>query len=151
MTTLIDTNIVIYLLDVDHDLHPSVKAKTDELRLEGPLIVSDIVYCETSVAMARREDMDEAIQALGLDRISSSDNALFIAGKAFLRYKDVNNGPKKGVLPDFIIGATAEAMGLPLLTVNSKDFVGYFPNVNVIVPDTNTPVINMGVLTQVTE
>jgi len=134
MTTLIDTNVVIALLDAENTHHAWVVEKTGELKQEGPLILSDMVYCESSVAMSRQEEMDEAIDRLGLDRVSASDNALFIAGKAFKRYRDVNKGPKTGVLPDFIIGATAEAMGLPLLTTNPKDFVGYFPGVALIRP-----------------
>jgi len=134
MTTLIDTNIVIALLDDQNIHHQWTVNKTGELKQHGPLIVSDVVYCESSVAMARQEDMDEAIIRLGLDRITASDSALFIAGKAFKRYRDTNKGPKTGVLPDFIIGATAEAMGLPLLTINPKDFAGYFPGVTLIKP-----------------
>lgn len=141
MTTLIDTNIVIALLDDQDGYHEWAVEKAVELKQQGPLIVSDIVYCESSVAMVRQEDMDEAIHRLGLDRITPSDNALFIAGKAFKRYRDVNKGPKTGVLPDFIIGATAEAMGLPLLTTNPKDFTGYFPNITLIQPTPSVPAL----------
>lgn len=145
MTTLIDTNIVIALLDDADGHHAWAKAKTDELREQGPLIVSDIVYCESSVAMAQREEMDEAIARLGLDRAAPSDNALFIAGKAFKRYKDVNKGQKAGVLPDFLIGATAEAMGLPLLTADPRYFTRYFGTVTLITPNAAAPVAAMAV------
>lgn len=136
MTTLIDTNIVLALLNDEDGHHTWAKSKTDELRELGPLIVSDIVYCESSVAMARLDEMDEALVRLGLDRISSSDNVLFLAGKAFKRYRDDNRGrPNKvGVLPDFLIGATAEVMGLPLLTADPKYFTRYFGAVTLITP-----------------
>jgi predicted nucleic acid-binding protein len=139
MTTLIDTNIVIALMNTQDPHHTNVLAKANELRALGPLIVSDMVYCESSVALPRQVDMDEAVTRLGLDRVGPSDNALFIAGKAFQLYRDVNKGPKPGVLPDFLIGATAEAMGLPLLTTNPKDFVAYFPKVTIIRPDPIAP------------
>jgi hypothetical protein len=38
------------------------------------------------------------------------------------------------VLPDFLIGAQAEAMGAPLLTANRGDFVKYFSEVVLISP-----------------
>ncbi|WP_323042029.1 type II toxin-antitoxin system VapC family toxin [Gemmobacter sp.] len=85
--------------------------------------------------------MDEAITRLGFDRVGPSDKALFIAGKVFDKYRKVNKGTKTGVLPDFVIGAVAEAMGLPLLTTNPKDFVGYFPAVTIIRPDPIAPAV----------
>lgn len=148
MTTLVDTNIVIALMDPRDPHHVNVLAKANELKALGPLIVSDMVYCESSVTLSRQEDMDEAIARLGFDRVSPSDNALFIAGKVFDKYRKINKGPKLGVLPDFVIGATAEAMGLPLFTTNPKDFVGYFPTVTIIMPDQIAPIAAAVVVTE---
>lgn len=134
MTTLLDTNIVIALLDQEHFYHAWAVERLEGLRTDGPTIVSDIVYCEVSVAMDSKEQMDEAITSLGIERIACSDKALFRAGKAFKKYRDENKGPKPGVLPDFIIGAVADAEGIPLWTTNGKDFVGYFPELDLIVP-----------------
>ncbi len=134
MTTLLDTNIVIALLDQKDHFHAWAVESLEALRTDGPTILSDIVYCEVSVAMESREQMDEAIASLGLDRIPCSDEALFRAGKAFKKYKDENKGPKLGVLPDFIIGAQADAEGIRLCTTNSKDYVRYFPDLDLIVP-----------------
>ena len=134
MTTLLDTNIVIALLDHEHRFHAWAVEQFEALKADGPTIVSDIVYCEVSVAMESREQMDEAIASLGLDRIPCGDEALFLAGKAFKKYKDDNEGPKLGVLPDFIIGALADAEGIRLWTTNSKDYVGYFPDIDLILP-----------------
>jgi len=114
MTTLLDTNIVIALLDQEHHFHAWAVERLAALKIDGPTIVSDIVYCEASIAMDSRGQMDEAIASLGLDRIPCSDEALFRAGKAFRKYKDENKGPKLGVLPDFIIGALADAEGIRL-------------------------------------
>jgi predicted nucleic acid-binding protein len=134
MTTMIDTNIIIILLNPEHAFHDCVLRAVDERKAEGPLIVSDIVYCEASMAMPSVEAMNETIIRLGLDRIPNSDAVLFRAGRAFKQYREENNGPKLGVLPDFIIGATAEAEGLPLLTTNARDFTGYYPGLEVIEP-----------------
>lgn len=135
MTTLIDTNIVIALLDSDDAFHDWAVAKLETRKAEGPVVISDIIYCEVSVAMNEQAEMDEAITRLGLDRLSCSDTALFRAGVAFKKYKDENKGPKLGVLPDFLIGSVAEEAGLPLLTTNPKDFTGYFPTLKIIRPE----------------
>lgn len=138
MTTLLDTNIVIALLDPGDHFHAWAVELFEALKADGPTIVSDIVYCEVSVAMDNREQMDEAITSLGLDRIACSNEALFRAGKAYKKYKDDNKGPKLGVLPDFIIGAVADVEGIPLWTTNSKDYVGYFDDLELIVPPKET-------------
>ena len=126
MTTFLDTNIVIALLDDGHPHHPWSVEELAKRKIEGPAIVSDIVYCEVSVGMKDKAEVDEAIARLGLERVRCRDEALVRAGVAFKRYREVNNGPKPGVLPDFIIGSVAETEGAPLMTVNAKDFTGYF-------------------------
>ena len=133
MTTFPDTNILVYLLDEGAELHEWAIAQL-EVRLEvGPAVISDVVYCEFSVAMDPVEETDAAIAQLALERVRGSREALFQAGKAFKAYK-ANNGPKNQVLPDFIIGATAAAAGAPLMTANPGDFAGYFPGLQLISP-----------------
>ncbi len=134
MTTLIDTNIIIAVLDPDEPLHHWAVENLERVKNDGPAIISDIVYCEASVAMISQEQMDEAVLRLGLDRITCSDAALFRAGKAFKKYRGENKGPKLGVLPDFIIGSLAETENLTLLTANPKDYVGYFEKIKIINP-----------------
>lgn len=134
MTTFLDTNIVIALLDERHPHHPWSVDELVKRKLEGPAIVSDIVYCEVSVGMKNKAEVDEAISQLGLERVRCRDEALVRAGAAFKEYKTQKNGPKMGVLPDFIIGSVAEIEDAPLMTVNEKDFIGYFPNVSLISP-----------------
>lgn len=137
MTTFLDTNVVIALLDERDKHHTWSVAEVNRLKRDGPAIVTDIVYCEVSVGMRDQAEVDAAIARLGLQRLSASSAALVRAGKVFKHYRDVNKGPKLGVLPDFLIGAHAEAEDAPLLTANSKDFVGYFPNVRIMSPAQN--------------
>ncbi|WP_404421790.1 type II toxin-antitoxin system VapC family toxin [Thalassospira australica] len=139
MTTLLDTNILIAMLDDNNYFHRWALEKFDELKTEGPMLISDIVYCEASVGMESQEAMDTAIYRLGIDRIPSSNKSLFRAGRAFKRYKQENHGPKLGVLPDYTIGAIAETEGIPLLTTNPSDYVGYFPEIEIIKPTPTAP------------
>jgi predicted nucleic acid-binding protein len=132
MTTFLDSCILIALLKEDDRLNEWSIEKLIECQKNGPAVICDIAYCEASVAMPSRVALDEAIHALGLERLRSSDDALFRAGRAYKKYRNERKGPKLGVLPDFLIGATAEVQGGPLLTDNRKDFVGYFPDVEMI-------------------
>jgi len=137
MTTFLDTNVIIALLDEKDEHHTWSVAEVNRLKKDGPAIVTDIVYCEVSIGMKDQAEVDAAIARLGLQRLSASNAALVRAGRAFNQYREANKGPKLGVLPDFLIGAHAEAEDAPLLTANPKDFVGYFPNVLIMTPAQN--------------
>ncbi|HEY5047718.1 MAG TPA: type II toxin-antitoxin system VapC family toxin [Rhizomicrobium sp.] len=133
MTTFIDTNILIYLTNPAEKMHSWSVKKFQECKSKGPVIISDIVYCEFSVGMETKSDVDAALSLFALERLPESDEALFRAGVAFKAYR-ANKGQKLNVLPDFLIGALAEVVGAPLLTANEKDILKYFPDVTVISP-----------------
>ena len=60
-------------------------------------------------------------------------SALFLAGKAFQRYRAAG-GRRSGVLPDFFIGAHATVNDWPLLTRDVGRYRSYFPTVTLIAP-----------------
>ena len=60
-------------------------------------------------------------------------SALFLAGKAFARYRK-RGGSKTQVLPDFFIGAHAAVLGWPLLTRDAGRYKTYFPTLEVLAP-----------------
>jgi predicted nucleic acid-binding protein len=60
--------------------------------------------------------------------------ALFLAGKVFLRYKK-RHGKRRFPLPDFFIGAHAAVMELALLTRDARRYQSYFSAVPLISPD----------------
>lgn len=139
MTTFLDTSIVISLLDDADPNHQWSVAQLVERKVEGPAIVSDVVFSEVSVAMRDVSAVNAALSSLGLERISSRDEALFRAGRAYHKYKKENKGPKMGVLPDFFIGAIADVEKGPLMTDNRRDFPGYFPELKLITPPKKIP------------
>ncbi len=60
--------------------------------------------------------------------------ALFLAGKAFVRYRR-QGGTKSNVLGDFFIGAHAAVSGHPILTRDTQRYAAYFPSVKLIAPE----------------
>lgn len=133
MTAFLDTNILIYLVDEDSEFYEWSHEQLATCKTSGPAIISDIVYAEFSAGMASKEEVDATVTLFALQRYSASDQALFKAGQAFKVYKD-RGGSKTSKLLDFIIGATAEDAGAPLVTANRKDFAAYFPNLRLIHP-----------------
>ncbi len=140
MTTFLDTCVVIALTKDTDRLHAWSVAEVIKCKANGPAVICDIVYCEASIGMPTRAGLDAVIQEWGIERIQMPDDALFRAGRAFLQYKNVNKGQKPGVLPDFLVGATAEVHGAPLMTDDVARFTTYFPSVNLIRPP-KSPVV----------
>lgn len=142
MTALIDTSALIGLTDPDDEWQEWAKEQFIRLKAEGPVILLDIVYAETSAGMNSQDDMDTALSRLGLQRYANKDGALFLASRAMLRYRQHKKAakasghifPPKRVLPDMLIGAVAEFEGIPLLTANAADFKKYFPSITLIAP-----------------
>lgn len=134
MTTFLDTNVIISLMNPQENFHQWAKAAVTKCRTAGPLVLTDIVYSEMSVGFDSVEAVNEAIARFALERVGFSDAALFRAALAFKEYRFKNKGPKTNVLSDFLIGAQAETAGLPLLTNNRKDYHSYFPELRLIEP-----------------
>jgi predicted nucleic acid-binding protein len=59
--------------------------------------------------------------------------ALFLAAKAFLKYKK-KRGARSSPLPDFFIGAQAAVLNIALITRDVSRYRSYYPTVNLITP-----------------
>jgi predicted nucleic acid-binding protein len=60
--------------------------------------------------------------------------ALFLAGKAFHRYRSAG-GKRTGVLPDFFLGAHAVVSDCLLITRDAARYRTYFPGIMLIAPN----------------
>ena|SRR5260370_15723548 len=133
---LVDTNVVI---DVSTD--DSVWADWSQQQLDAaarrePLAINDIVYAELCVGYRRIEEVDELIAKVGLLIDAIPRRALFLAAKAFQRYRRVG-GIKTGVLADFFIGAHAVVADVALITRDPTRYRSYFPGIELITPSLN--------------
>ncbi|WP_199555928.1 type II toxin-antitoxin system VapC family toxin [Sandaracinobacteroides hominis] len=134
MTTFLDTSVIIDLLSEDAEYHTWSSERVLSANMNGPLLISDMVYCELCCGMENLDAVDQAVTALSLVRRPYSNEVLFSASRAFRRYRDENAGTKSNVLPDFLIGALAEVEAAPLLTRDPARVRTYFPTVELICP-----------------
>ncbi|MBP2293328.1 type II toxin-antitoxin system VapC family toxin [Azospirillum rugosum] len=132
--TLVDTNVLLDLVTNDPVWADWSIRQLDSAAVKGPLIINDIVYAELSVGFERIEDLDDLLDEAGIAMDEIPREALFLAGKAFRRYRAAG-GSRSGVLPDFFIGAHAAVLGLPLLTRDAKRYRSYFPSVVLMAPE----------------
>ncbi|MFS2012493.1 type II toxin-antitoxin system VapC family toxin [Azospirillum sp. CT11-132] len=132
--TLVDTNVLLDLVTNDPVWADWSIRQLDDAAVKGPLIINDVVYAELSVGFDRIEDLDDLLDEAGIAMEELPREALFLAGKAFRRYRTAG-GARSGVLPDFFIGAHAAVLGLPLLTRDAKRYRSYFPSVVLMAPE----------------
>ena len=130
---LVDTNV---LIDVLEDEPQWADWSIAQLRAQAQihaLVINPIIYSELSLAFKTWEDLDETVRDLGLALQELPRPALFLAGKAFIRYRNAGGG-KSNVLPDFFIGAHAAVQGMPILTRDAIRYRTYFPRVQLVTP-----------------
>ena len=130
---LVDSNIVLDIFLNDPKWADWSESKLDEYDQLGILYINSIVYSEISIGFKRIEDLESAIAKAGLRMLEIPKEALFLAGKAYLKYKK-RKGIKKTPLPDFFIGAQAAVQNLDLITRDISRYQSYFPTVKLITP-----------------
>ncbi len=131
--TLVDTNVLLDLVTDHPDWSEWSVARLEEAALAGPLLINDIVYAEASIRYTRIEEFDAMLAEAAIEIAAMPRAALFLAGKAFLKYRK-GGGTRTGVLPDFFIGAHATVEGWPLLTRDAGRYRSYFPKIELIAP-----------------
>ena len=132
---LVDTNVLLDVLQDDPRWADWSQQQLENARLADRLAINAVVYAELSIAFARIEELEAVVREAKLAVEAIPREALFLAGKVFLRYRRTR-GAKPGVLPDFLIGAHAAVMQWPLLTRDTRRYRRYFPTLKLITPDT---------------
>ena len=130
---LVDTNVLVDVLENDPDW---ADWSIGQLRAQSqihPLAINPVIYAELSLTFSTVKALDDTLDKLGLAIMELPRPALFLAGKAFMRYRRAG-GKKSNVLADFFIGAHAAVIGCPLLTRDTKRYQRYFPSVKLITP-----------------
>ena len=131
---LVDTNVILDIFTQDPVWFAWSNQKLEEFTNGNtPLVINPVVYAETSIAFPSIAELDKALHVFGFEYEELSKSALFSSGKAFLKYK-ASKGTKPNILPDFFIGAHADASGYRLLTRDVGRYKTYFPSVELIHP-----------------
>lgn len=136
--TLVDTNVLLDLVTDDPLWAEWSIRGLDAAAIRGGLFINDVVYAELSVRFDRIEDLNAVVEHAGLVLTEIPREALFLAGKAFQRYRSAR-GARTGVLPDFFIGAHAAVTGMTLLSRDAQRYRSDFPGITLIAPDRAPP------------
>jgi len=133
---LVDTNVLIDVLENDPDWADWSLSQLQAQSRVHRLVINPIVYAELSLTFSAFEVLDEVLSNMELPVLEMPRQALFLAGKAFVKYRR-NGGVKNNVLGDFFIGAHAAVSNLPILTRDTRRYSNYYPSVNLVSPTRN--------------
>lgn len=132
MPRIIDSNLILDIVTDDPLWANWSDAQLTQFQ-DGGLIINPIIYAELCAGADESSQVDELIEELKLEYRELTRESLFLAAKAFLRYRR-HGGTRTSPLPDFFIGAQAEALGIEIITRDPSRFRTYFPNVKLITP-----------------
>lgn len=130
---IVDTNVLVDVLEDDPAWADWSIAQLREQSKIHDLVINPVIYSELSLTFEQIEDLDAVIEELELKFLELPRPALFLAGKAFVRYRR-QGGVKTNVLSDFFIGAHAAVIECAILTRDNRRYRGYFPFVGLLTP-----------------
>jgi len=132
---LVDSNIILDVFLDDPNWAEWSASKLEKFSATTKLFINSVVYSEVSIGFNRIEELESALNRAGFQLLEIPKEALFLAGKAFLKYRK-NRGTKRSPLPDFYIGAQAAVFEMALITRDVVRYRTYFPTVRLISPQT---------------
>ncbi|OCK57613.1 type II toxin-antitoxin system VapC family toxin [Bradyrhizobium sp. LMTR 3] len=135
--TLVDSNVLLDVFIQTPGWWEWSLARLEDTARQGPLLINDVIFAETSIRFPVIEDFEAALSQAGITVAPIPRMALFLAGKASIQYRNAG-GARGSVLPDFFIGAHAAVEQLPLLTRDTRRYRTYFPTVTLIAPNSET-------------
>ena len=131
---LVDSCVVIDVLEDDSGWAGWSQAQLEVWSARGPLLINAVIYAELAAYASSKESLESEIAAAGLAVREFPRDAMFLAGRAHAAYRR-RGGTRAGVLADFLVGAHAAVLQIPILTRDVARFRAYFPTVKLVSPD----------------
>jgi hypothetical protein len=131
---LVDSNVLLDVMSEDEEWFGWSSDALERCAEENVVCINPVIYAEVSVRFEQIEELEAALPADVIERLSIPYEAAFLAGKCFLQYRR-RGGKRRSTLPDFFIGAHAAVAGMTLLTRDKSRYSTYFPKLHVIAPE----------------
>jgi PIN domain-containing protein len=96
---IVDSNIILDVFLNDLKWADWSESKLEEYSYSSSLYINSIIYSEISIGFKLIEELEAAVSKAGLQLLEIPKEALFLAGKAFLKYRR-----RKGANKDTIAG-----------------------------------------------
>ncbi len=131
---LVDTNVLLDIATRDPQWFAWSSAKLAPLLNKRMAAINPVIYAELAPHYRDERDLDlNLVPPSDFKRLPLPYAAGFPTARAFLAYRKAG-GSRTSPLPDFFIGAHAEAEGHTILTRDPVRYRTYFPKVKLIAP-----------------
>ncbi|MEO8613685.1 MAG: type II toxin-antitoxin system VapC family toxin [Luteolibacter sp.] len=131
---LVDTNVLLDIATQDAVWFAWSSAQLAPLVNAREAAINPVIYAELAPLYGNERELDlNLVPPSDFRRLPLPYSAGFPAARAFQIYRK-SGGHRTSPLPDFFIGAHAEAEGLVLLTRDPTRYRSYFPKVRLICP-----------------
>jgi len=134
MSTLVDANVLIDIYQPASAWAAWSESRLKDALFRGPVYINQVVAAETAVEFTSLEKHETALRAAFIRKEELPWEAAFLAGTVHRKYRQ-RGGGRERTLPDFLIGAHAAIKGHMLLTRDARRYRAYFPDLEIIAPD----------------
>jgi predicted nucleic acid-binding protein len=133
MITAVDTNVLVDVLVGDPTFGSASREALRAATRSGALIVSDVVWAETSVTFTSEEDVAQAFDDLRITLVPLDARAAYAAGAAWSAHRR-RGGRRDRVIADFLVGAHAATHADVLLTRDYGFYRSRFRGLKILDP-----------------
>jgi hypothetical protein len=131
---IVDSNVLIDILDDDPRWFEWSMQQLVIATGNDRVVTNHVVLAEVAPHQGSLEFFLERLMEMVVSLEPLTNEGAFLAGKAFLRYRNRRDGTGS-VIPDFLIGGHAQSLGAKILTRDPRFYRTYFPDVPLITPD----------------
>ena len=132
MITGIDSSVLWTVFNDEPDA-ADWSRKLMEASSEGQLVLCEVVLAEIAPVFDSAEHAVDTLDGLGIRFDPINPRTAFEAGQLFKRYRQ-EGGPRRNLIPDFLIGAHALHQCNRLAAVDRGYLRRYFPTLNLLSP-----------------
>ena len=129
----IDSSVLLDVLTEDPRFAETSEASIGDALSMGDVVICDAVVAEVQTMLDTRETAMDALTALGIRYLATTEQAAVRAGHMQRRFRD-RGGRRERVVADFLIGAHALLQCNALVTRDAGFFRDYFKGLKVIIP-----------------
>lgn len=101
---------------------------------EGELVVCPVVFAEMAPSASNAGELHSILNGLGVTYDPIHPRSAFFAGEIFRKYR-LSGGPRKSMIPDFLIAAHAQVQAHRLAAIDRGYLRTYFSKLPLLTPD----------------
>ena len=133
MRAALDSSIVLDILLDDPEFCEPSMALLEKYLTEGAVVICPVAYTESAASLFPPSKFIEVAKEMGLVYEDFDEEVCTLAAQMWRDYR-LQGGPRRRILPDFLIGAHAHRRADLLLSRDRGFFRAYFQGLEVVQP-----------------